>query len=91
MYQASGYQEVFLDVVIQEARVNFQGGMRLDTCQVQVLLFADDTVIVAEAEEHLDYNTNALQEAVKEHTLAEDWGKTHNGIQQRAHCLSGRG
>ena len=33
---------IFLDMVVREARASFQGGVCLDTCQVQVLLFADD-------------------------------------------------
>lgn len=69
---------MFLDVVIQEACANFQGGMRLDTCQVQVLPFVDDTVLVAEAEEELAHITSehSKKHAVKEHKLAVNWGKT---------------
>ena len=31
---------IFLNTVVREAWTNFQGGVKLDTCQVQVLLFA---------------------------------------------------
>ena len=68
---------IFLDVVVREARTNFQGGVKLDTCQVQVLLFADDTVLVTETKEDLEHNIRALQTAVKEHKLAVNWTKTN--------------
>ena len=42
--------------------------MTLNACKVQVLLFADDTVLVADTEEDLKHNIAALQEAVREHT-----------------------
>ena len=68
---------IFLDMVVREARTNFHGGVKLDTCQVQVLLFADDTVLVTEREEDLQHNIRALQTAVKEHKLAVNWTKTN--------------
>ena len=43
----------FLDMVVREAWTTFQGVMKLDTCQVHVLLFADDTVLVTEKEKDL--------------------------------------
>ena len=46
----------------------------MDTCQVQVLLFADDTVLVAENED-FKHNIKALQEAIRMHKLAINWGK----------------
>ena len=68
---------IFLDMVVREARANFLGGVKLDTCQVQVLLFADDTVLITEREEDLQDNIRALQTAVKEHKLAVNWTKTN--------------
>ena len=32
-----------------------------DTCQIQVLLFSDDTVLVTEMEEDLEHNNHAIQ------------------------------
>ena len=68
---------IFLDMVVREVRTNFFGGVKLDTCQVQVLLFADDTVLITEREEDLQDNIRALQTAVKEHKLAVNWTKTN--------------
>ena len=64
-------------MVVREARTNFQGGVKLDTCQVRVLLFGDDTVLVTEREEDLQHNIRALQAAVKEHRLVVNWTKTN--------------
>ena len=61
----------------QRSTENFHGGVKLDTCQVQVLLFADDTVLITEREEDLQHNIRALQTAVKEHKLAVNWTKTN--------------
>ena len=58
---------IYLDSVVKEARGSFQGGVTLNACKVQVLLFADDTVLVADTEEDLKHNIAALQEAVREH------------------------
>ena len=68
---------IFLTTVVREARTNFQGGVKLDTCQVQVLLFADDTVLVTESEEDLKHNIGALQAAVKQHKLVVKWTKAN--------------
>ena len=56
---------IYLDMVVREAHVSYQGGVTLNTCKVQVLLFADDTVLVADNEEDLKNNITALQEAVR--------------------------
>ena len=44
---------VFLDRVVREAMVGFQGGVELDSCLIQIVLFTDDTVMIAQAEEDL--------------------------------------
>ena len=45
--------KTFLDMVVREAWTTFQGVMKLDTCQVHVLLFADGTVLFTEKENDL--------------------------------------
>ena len=68
---------IFLVMVVREGRTNIHGGVKLDTCQVQVLLFADDTDLITEREEDLQHNIKALQTAVKEHKLGVIWTKTN--------------
>ena len=55
----------------------------MDTCQVQVLLLADATVLVTENEEDLKHNIKALQEAIRMHKLAINWGKTNTTVISR--------
>ena len=47
---------IFLDRVVREAMVEFKGGVWLDSCLIQILLFADDTVVMAQTEEDLTEN-----------------------------------
>ena len=44
---------VFLDRVMREAMGGFQGGVELDGCLIQILMFTDDTVMIAQTEEDL--------------------------------------
>ena len=67
---------VFLDMVAREARAHFKGGVCLDNCTVQLLMFADDTVLLAETEEDLQHNVREFSEAVKRHRLAMNTEKT---------------
>ena len=66
---------IYLDIVVKEARGSFQGGVTLNTCKVQGLLFADDTVLVADNAEDLKHNIAALQEAVRKNKLGVNWGR----------------
>ena len=60
---------VFLDRVVREAMVGFQGGVELDSCLIQILVFADDTVMIAQTEEDLSWNVGRFHEAVKRNGL----------------------
>ena len=57
----------------------FQGGVTLNACKVQVY----DTVLVAERDEDLEHNIAALQEAMRErkHWNQLGKGKDHGGRQ----------
>ena len=59
----------YLDIGVKEARGSFQRGMALNTCKVQVLLFVEDTVLVADTEKGFKHNITGLQEAVREQKL----------------------
>ena len=67
---------VFLDRVVREAMVGFQGGVELDSCLIRTLMFADDTVMLAQTAEDLSQNVGRFHEAVKRHGLTINWGKT---------------
>ena len=74
---------IYLDIVVKEARGSFQGGATLNTCKVQGLLFADDTVLVTDNVEDLKHNIAALQEAVRKNMLGVNWGKTNTMVVSR--------
>ena len=44
---------IYLDRVLKEALPLFRGGAGLNNCQIQVTMFADNTVLLAESEEEL--------------------------------------
>ena len=47
---------IFINRVVREAMAEFKGGVRLDSCLIQILLFADDTVVMTQTEEELTKN-----------------------------------
>ena len=70
-------------MVVRKARVSFREECIEYMQGAQVLLFADDTVLVADNEEDLKNNITALQEAVREHKLQINWGKTNTMVISR--------
>ena len=58
---------VFLGRVVRKAMVGFQGEVELDSCLIQILMFTDDTVIIAQKKEDLSWNVGSFHEAVKRH------------------------
>ena len=81
---------VFLDMVAQEATAQFNGGVRLDKCTMQLLMFADDTVLLAETEEDLQHNVKEFSEAVKRHRLAMNTEKTTTMVFSRRWIVAWR-
>ena len=67
---------VFVDKVAREARREFVGAVKLSTGNVGVLLFADDMVLLAESEERLQSNLQALSVAMERWDLKVNWKKT---------------
>ena len=44
---------IYLDMMVKEAQGSFQGGVTLNACKGQVLLLANDTLLVADNEKNL--------------------------------------
>ena len=55
---------MFLDAIAKEAREGFVEGVRMGNEVVDVLLFADDMVLVAESVESLQMNLRKLEESL---------------------------
>ena len=51
---------------MSEARNNISGSVRLITEEVEVLLFADDLMMMAESEEALQHNMQELNNRLEE-------------------------
>ena len=52
----------------------------LDSCLIQILLFADDTVVMAQTEKDLTENIERLYVAMKRHGLAINWSKSNTMV-----------
>ena len=63
--------------------IGFQGGVELDSCLIRTLMFADDTVMLAQTAEDLSQNVGSFHEAVKRHGLTINWGKTNTMVFSR--------
>ena len=74
---------IYLDMVTREALPLFKRGAGLTNCQIQVTLFADDTVLLAESEEDLKWNVEKLREAMKKHKLKVNWSKSNTMVFSR--------
>ena len=55
-------------------------GVVLDSCLIQILLFADDTVVMAQTEEDLTEKIERLYVAMKRHGLAINWSKSNTMV-----------
>ena len=61
---------------MSEARNKFYGSVRLTTGEVEVLLFADDLMMMAESEEALQHNMQELNDRLEEWEMKANWQKT---------------
>ena len=55
---------VFIDKVVKKARRDFVSGVKVSTRDVEVLLFADDMVLMADSAEGLEKNLGVMSEAL---------------------------
>ena len=74
---AVSYQKRACSRLSYEAMVEFKGGVRLDSCLIQILLFVDDTVVMTQTEKDLTENIGRLYEVMNRHGLAINWSKSN--------------
>ena len=67
---------IFIDRIVTEARKRFYGSVQLSTGQLEVLLFADDLVMLAGSEEALQHNLQELNDRLDEWGMKANWQKT---------------
>ena len=57
---------IYIDRIVTEAKKRFYGSVQLSTGLLEVLLFADDLVMLAESEEALQHNLQVLNDRLDE-------------------------
>ena len=67
---------VFMDGIIREVKENLQGGVQLTTTNVQMLLFADDVVMVTEKKDDMQRNLDEMKKVMEKWGMKMHWGKT---------------
>ena len=68
--------DVFMDGIMREAKKNLQGGVQLTTTNVQMLLFADDIVILTEKKDDIQRNLDEMKKVMDKWGMKMHWGKT---------------
>ena len=67
---------VFMDGIIREVKENLHGGVQLTTTNVQMLLFADDVVMVTEKKDDMQRNLDEMKKVMEKWGMKMHWGKT---------------
>ena len=68
---------VFMDKVVKEARRDFVSRVKLSTRSVEVLMFANDMVLMGESVEGLEKNLGMMSKALSRWELKVNWKKTN--------------
>ena len=68
---------VFIDNMVKEARRDFVSRVMLSTRGVEILMFADDMVLMAESAEGLEKNVGMISEVLSRWELKVNWKKTN--------------
>ena len=68
---------------MREAKERFSGGIKLDGGNVQLLLFVDDLMLMAEKDEDMEKNLMILDEVMTEWKMKINWRKTKTMVLER--------
>ena len=82
---------LYMDTIVREAREKFVEGGQLEETTVQLLLFADDLMLVAEKDEDVERNQRMLEEVMKKWRMQINWKKTKVLIVKQGGGTSERG
>ena len=67
---------IFMDNIVREAKQRFEGGVEMETGTIQLLLFADDLMLVTERDEDAERNVKVLDEVMMKWRMTINRGKT---------------
>ena len=65
---------VYMDHTVREMKERFSGGAKLEEGSVQVFLFADDLMLLAEKEEDGERNLRILEDVMAKWNIMINWG-----------------
>ena len=74
---------IFMDNIVREAKQRFDGGVEMETGTIQLLLFTDDLMLVAERDKDAERNVKVLDEVMKKWRMAINWRKTKAMVVKR--------
>ena len=74
---------IFMDNIVREAKQRFDGGVEMELGTIQLLLFADDLMLVAERDEDAERNMKVLEEVMTKWRMTINWGKTKAMVVKR--------
>ena len=64
---------IFMDNIVREAKQRFDGGVEMETGTIQLLLFADDLMLVAERDKDAERNVKVLDKVMKKWRMKINW------------------
>ena len=67
---------VFMDRIMREVKERLQGRLQLTTTNVQLLLFADDMIMVTKKKEDMQRNLAVMKTVGERWGIKIHWGKT---------------
>ena len=74
---------IFMGNIVREANQTFDGGVEMETGTIQLLLFADDIMLVAERDKDAERNVKVLDEVMKKWRMKINWRKTKAMVVKR--------
>ena len=66
---------MLVDIVAREAKQDLTSGVKLSTGELEVLLFADDMVLLADSAERLESSLKVMCEVLSRRELKVNWKK----------------
>ena len=69
------YINIFMDNIVREAKQRFDGGVEMETGTIQLILFADDLMLVTERDKDAERNVKVLDEVMTKWKMTINWRK----------------
>ena len=67
---------LYMDTIVREARKKYVGEVKLEETTVQILLFADDLMLVSEKDDDVERNLKMFDDMMGKWRIQINWKKT---------------